>query len=242
MQKPPSGGFCIFATMVNAVRVYNALKHLANKEQKGFITPEVFNSFADIAQTNIIREMFRELAIANGKATGGADTPRRLSERDGIKEDLGRFISIRNLYAEPVNSYVQDSGVFVIPQDCKQIINIKTQGGASVDLIYDVEKMNRLTASDLSSPSETFPAALVTDVIELSPSTVNNITLTYYRNPPTSPQVFSPGTGDIITSGLDFDLPEDYFSEIVYEVAKLIGVRLRDQNIQAAASQEEAKQ
>jgi len=28
----------------------------------------------------------------------------------------------------------------------------------------------------------------------------------------------------------------------VYEVAKLIGVRLRDQNIQAAASQEEAKQ
>ena len=139
--------------MVNAVRVYNALKHLANKEQKGFITPEVFNSFADIAQTNIIREMFRELAIANGKATGGADTPRRLSERDGIKEDLGRFISIRNLYAEPVNSYVQDSGVFVIPQDCKQIINIKTQGGASVDLIYDAEKMNRLTASDLSSPS-----------------------------------------------------------------------------------------
>ncbi len=132
--------------------------------------------------------------------------------------------------------------MFVIPQDCKQIINIKTQGGTSVDLIYDVEKMNRLTASDLSSPSETFPAALVTDVIELSPSTVNNITLTYYRNPPTSPQVFSPGSGDIITSGLDFDLPEDYFSEIVYEVAKLIGVRLRDQNIQAAASQEEAKQ
>ena len=50
--------------MVSVLQVYTALKDLANKEQKGFITPQVFNSFAALAQMNIYNEMFSELVDA----------------------------------------------------------------------------------------------------------------------------------------------------------------------------------
>ena len=50
--------------MVSVLQVYTALKDLANKEQKGFITPQVFNSFAALAQMNIYNEMFTELVDA----------------------------------------------------------------------------------------------------------------------------------------------------------------------------------
>ena len=49
--------------MVSVLQVYNAVKDIANKEQKGFITPGVFNSFAPIAQMNIYNEMFSELVL-----------------------------------------------------------------------------------------------------------------------------------------------------------------------------------
>ena len=50
--------------MVSVLQVYTALKDLANKEQKGFITPQVFNSFAALAQMNVYNEMFSELVDA----------------------------------------------------------------------------------------------------------------------------------------------------------------------------------
>ena len=65
--------------MVSVIEVYTILKNLANKEQKGFITPAVFNSFASIAQRNIINEMFKELEGARRKNQAGQDLPRRKS-------------------------------------------------------------------------------------------------------------------------------------------------------------------
>lgn len=232
--------------MVSIFQVYTTLKNLANKEQKGFITPDVFNSFATVAQNNIINDMFRELEGAKRKTTGGADLPRRTSTYQTAKEDLGRYVSIRNLYAQPINSYVQDSGVFFIPKDCRKIINIKTQSKAVVDLVYDVETMDHIVSSTLSAPTATFPAALVTDVIELSPASVNNVTITYYKHPAVEPQIIFDGNGDSPVNynikSIDFDLPEDYFSDVVAEIAKLLGVRLRDQNIKVFGDQESQKQ
>ena len=49
----------------NIVDVYNAVRDLCNKDQRGFVTPEVFSTFAGIAQQNIFNEMFQELITAN---------------------------------------------------------------------------------------------------------------------------------------------------------------------------------
>ena len=103
--------------------------------------------------------------------------------------------------------------------------------------------MEHIVSSDLSAPTATFPAALITDVIEISPASVNNVTITYYRNPLVNPQlVVGPNNTFNANTSVDFDLPEDYLSEVVAEVAKLLGVRLRDQNIQVFGEKEAQQQ
>ncbi len=44
--------------MASVNRVYSALKDLVNKDQRGFVTPAVFNNFAQVAQMNIFNDMF----------------------------------------------------------------------------------------------------------------------------------------------------------------------------------------
>jgi len=46
----------------------------------------------------------------------------------------------------------------------------------------------------------------------------------------------------LVVSAADFELPEHYFAELVVEIAKLIGVNLRDTDVYAYANQESQQQ
>lgn len=215
--------------MVSVIEVYTTLKNLANKEQKGFITPDVFNSFAGVAQRNIINEMFDELEGNKRKAQAGQDLPRKRSSYQSLKEDVARYI-------KSITSTGSD-GVHEMPSDCRKLISIKN-GTTVVDMVYDVEVMDYILSSTLSVPTTTFPVALITSAIETSPN-ISSAKIVYYKNPAVNPQLATGpnNTFDTLNS-VDFDVPEDYASEVVYEIAKLLGVRLRDQNIQAFGTQE----
>ena len=78
--------------MVSVLQVYTALKDLANKEQKGFITPQVFNSFASLAQMNIYNEMFSELIDAKRLSRQNFDPGRDKSVRKQREEDLSMYL------------------------------------------------------------------------------------------------------------------------------------------------------
>ena len=49
--------------MIRIGVVYNTVRDLCNKDQKGFVTPAVFNTLAEVAQMNIYNEMFNELKL-----------------------------------------------------------------------------------------------------------------------------------------------------------------------------------
>ena len=83
--------------MVSVLQVYNALKDLTNKEQKGFITPQVFNSFAALAQMNIYNELFTELVDAKRLGRQSFDPGRDKSVRKQRLEDLAFFARRSNL-------------------------------------------------------------------------------------------------------------------------------------------------
>ena len=44
--------------MASVLTVYNALKSLSNKDQRGFITPAIFNNFAGTAQLSVFNKLF----------------------------------------------------------------------------------------------------------------------------------------------------------------------------------------
>ena len=180
--------------MVSVLQVYTALKDLANKEQKGFITPKVFNSFAAMAQLNIYNELFTELVDAKRLSRQNFDPGRDKSIRKQKEEDLSLYLRRKNTLADGL---IYSNGFLEKPFDFSKLISIETGtplttnqtliGGGQVttcEIVYDPEKLTRIIGSNLSSPTEGFPVALVSPVdIEIFPQTITAVTITYYAKP-----------------------------------------------------------
>lgn len=248
--------------MVSILQVYTALKDLANKEQKGFITPQVFNSFAALAQMNIYNEIFSELVDAKRISRQNFDPGRDKSVRKQKEEDLSFYLK-----REVIPS---NNGIVEKPLDLSRIVSISANGitedgdvtsRTNCEIVYDPEKMDRILGSNLSTPTDDFPVALVSRIdIEVFPSGVEEITLTYYAKPTSfdsnggisiNPPYYDFNTVNYDGSNVEtfnalssrnFMLPPHYLTEVVMEMAKLIGIRLRDQQVSAFAIQEEASE
>jgi len=75
--------------MVSIDRVYQKVLAFANKEQRGYITPQEFNLFADQAQMEIFEQYFYDLnqfLRLPGNSTGYSDMVNNLEEKISIFE------------------------------------------------------------------------------------------------------------------------------------------------------------
>ena len=144
--------------------------------------------------------------------------------------------------------------MFAKPDDFARMISMKTFGDVLLDVtssvmidpIYDEEKLDRILLSDLSKPTSDRPVALIEDDITVFPTSVNRIQVRYYKQPEgisstTGARTVSlPTFGFTVSNGkeaynastsVDFELPDHYTSELVFEIAKLIGINMRDANV-----------
>ena len=275
MRGLPAGGpfFFYICIMVSVYRVYTALKNLANKEQKGFVTPEVFNSFAHMAQLNIFNEIMTETIDAKRLAKSGFDTGSVLSLRERKTEDMTYF------YKKAVST--TNSGytsVIIKPSDLYKIIYVTfadTQDATTANLDNDYGKceilynpflFEELKISRLSAPTDQYKVALVgSDKIEVWPQdTTEEYWIHYYSTPGSYqnqasvnqsiagtrvnlPPVYSMNIINNVEiydsfSSRDFDLPPAYESELVSELAKMVGLNLRDNDVQQYAQEKTASE
>lgn len=233
--------------MASVREVYNALKDIANKDQRGFVTPIEFNSFAPIAQTNVFNRLFKQLSVAEALRKRGIDPGRDKSITKQIKEDLAL------LSKTATQSRASSQTNFTKPDDLAKIISIRTYGDIMLDtststpvpVEYDEEKFEYVMSSDLSRPTEAAPVAFLSDEIMVYPTSILKIIIRYYKQPEglTSAGVRTPSLpkfGFTVTNNkevyasstsVDFELPEHYVPELVEEMARLIGINLRDVNI-----------
>lgn len=249
--------FGIFATtridgMASVNLVYNALKDLANKDERGFVTPAVFNNFAAVAQANIFNSIFQELNVAKNMRVRGIDVQRHLSKMKQLEEDLSTFSKTETLS--------QANGIFTKPDDLARVISLRTFGSfvfgqttsTPVDVIYDEEKLEYVLQSELSVPTDSHPVAFLSDVIEVFPTSVKKLKLRYYKQPeglvPATGARTSatPRFGYTVVSGkeiysasnsVDFELPDHYIPKLVMEIGKMIGINLRDEAVMAYGAQ-----
>ena len=101
---------------VNIDTVYQRVLAIANKEQRGYITPQEFNLFANQAQMDIFEEYFYSLGSAVD--TPGNDT--EYSDKvDILNEKISIFQHTANLEYEvaPTHHY----STFEIPEDIYQL-------------------------------------------------------------------------------------------------------------------------
>ena len=273
--------------MIDVARVYNIVRDLCNKDQKGFVSPEVFNTFASAAQQNVFNEMFTELKMATRLRASNADSGRDKSVYKQVEEDLSYYIVEALLpdtdfvaeTTEGAGDAVNPDEAYIArkPLNLARIISMTVANtNTSVELVYDAEQGARILNSNLSAPTEDFPVALImSNTIQVFPDTLagDGVNIKYYRSPRSAYPidiletvegddpivVFQAGDFDLQSqprystvnldsySGLvvqnlidsrNFDLPSHYLTEVVAEICKMIGVRLRDKDLFAFANQE----
>tara|TARA_R100000734_G_C3316026_1_gene108324 strand:- start:949 stop:1674 length:726 start_codon:yes stop_codon:yes gene_type:complete len=223
--------------------VYNTLLDLVNKDQRGMITPSIFNSFAQIAQLRVFNKMFDALVQGKTLRIRGIDPSDDKSLVRRVKEDLSNFIKTVDK--------TKSNGVFAKPDDFARLVSVSTKGVFAfntsteipIELMYDKDKLRRLLRSTVAAPRDNYPVAMVEEDITVYPDSVNKITITYYkipqgRNNSDARRSFQPSISFISTTGVvndsttvNFELPEHYTDELVFEIASMIGLNLRDADV-----------
>jgi hypothetical protein len=221
--------------MVNIDTVYQKVLALANKEQRGYITPQEFNLFADKAQKEIIDQYFYDINQF-GRVPGNSTEYSDMLEF--IDEKLG---ALKFSSTEPVVN-----GTFQLNSNVYRIGSI-INGNIEVEPInYNEHKLRNL--SPLTQPTLNRPVYINrSNTINIYPNSITSVFLSYIKKP-AKPQwgyvvvnekaLFDPNP----SKTTNFELHPVEESELVNRILLLAGITLEKPGLtQVAGSLEAAK-
>jgi len=215
--------------MVSVDKVYSTINSLANKDQRSSVGPSVFNSFSSVAMADIIDDI--RITIKNDKL--------------GLV--YGKIEKDRLEYAKDALNYfyVIGSGLTFSTDIFLRPVNLESLE----DLFYSDDKIDKLESykhltllrkmgKHLSPDNEDADANIYYLVTEggykVFPSTVeDSITATYYRKWASPKWTYMEVNGTAVYNGSandaqDFELPERFFDDLVYRIAIMVGINIRD--------------
>ena len=105
-----------YLRMISISLVYNAVKALANEDQKGFVNPYTFNAMASVAQMNVYNE------IMNGAFEASRFTTSRSDVR-GTSSKLNSNKQHRSFYMSTVMLENDTDNQFLLPVDCNKVVS-----------------------------------------------------------------------------------------------------------------------
>ena len=224
--------------MVKIDTVYQTVLALANKEQRGYITPQEFNLFAIQAQMQIFEQYFYDLnqfLRAPGNNTSHSDMVDLLEEKISLFERTG----------------VAVGGGTQLPENLYKLQQVKwTEFGQT----YDVEYVSQKTYTQMRRISIIKPTderlvyirnAFGIAVVGKEQKTIG-VTCNYIKAPENpswtyvvvgEKALFNPDGGAV-----DFELHHSEQTELVTRILGLAGITLKDQSLYQIASNEESKQ
>jgi len=218
--------------MVNIDDVYQKVLAIANKEQRGYITPQEFNLFADQAQMDIFEQYFYDInqfGRIPGNDTEYADMLTLLEEKIAI------FKNIKLLtYVEP---YYQK------PQQLYRVGTLET-GFGQIEQVTHKEYLN-IKLSPLAKP--TLKRAVYIDTpqgFRVYPTFTNNVQCHYIRKPKKTNWGYVV-VGDHAlydaTTSINFQLHPSEETNLVVKILALAGIAIKDQSLYQAAAGEDNK-
>jgi hypothetical protein len=220
--------------------VYQTVLALANKEQRGYITPQEFNLFADHAQMSIFEQYFYDLNQFKRVPGNQSD----YADPIGIIQDkLSIFIDTRDYYG--------GASYYVLPSDFYRTSIVKLNG-------VEAEKTSREQGYLMSEgpplirPPKSRPIYYLFDskmVIRPRPSAADSpytfVYMSYIRKP-VKPEwtyvvvnekpLYNPSGGAV-----DFELHPSEQNNLVNKILKLAGISIEDAGLVQVSTQEEIK-
>jgi len=233
--------------MVNIDTVYQRVLALANKEQRGYITPQEFNLFANQAQMDIFEQYFYDLNQFRrlpGNDTVYADMANLLEDKiDIFRSAWGSgFVSTLTAYGDG----------FILPTEIYRIEQVRI-GGTQCEKLTS-RQYNEVRESPLTAPTPSRPIYTIRSGNKIFINdgtyvdfTMSNINIYYIRKPNPAKWTYvvvgekalvNPDTSAGYT---DFELHPSEETKLVIKILGLAGITLKDSSLYQVASAEDNK-
>tara|TARA_R110000803_G_scaffold45684_3_gene96173 strand:+ start:37 stop:744 length:708 start_codon:yes stop_codon:yes gene_type:complete len=228
--------------MVRVDTVYQRVLALANKEQRGYITPQEFNLFAGQAQAAIFEQYFYDLNQFS-RVIGNSDEYTDIA--DILQEKLAIFKHKTSLVAVGL--------AYRLPSDMYRLGTV-TQGAYEAEKISYNDYLN-INNSYLAKPVVARPVythgeggllGTYTSNIRIYPNTSSGVSATYIKKPK-DPNWTYLVVGDKAlynASALDhqdFQLHESEEASLVLKILLLAGLQIKALEVAQIAGQEDMK-
>ena len=232
--------------MVSIDTVYQRVLTLANKEQRGYITPQEFNLLANQAQMEIFEQYFADLYLINAKPGNTQEFADPISV---TYEKIGEFDVDQN------NAWMQANmlGNPTMNIPWNQIYKFGTVrvNNNQVELVngkdFDAAQMSPLTVPSIARPIGTISNEGLRVAIgnnDFATPTNANMSISYTMRPPDVQWAYVVVNDKALYNdniSVDFELHASEETELVYKILKLAGVNLKAQDVtQAGATLEQA--
>ena len=217
--------------------VYQRVLALANKEQRGYITPQEFNLYANQAQLEILNQYFydtNQFGRISGNDTQYCDMLELLHEK-------------LNVLTVSVNLAQGNGNFFIIPEDAYKIgtvTHVLDRVSTEIEPVNENEYVN-MSISPLTSPTLMRPIYYLRNTsIIVNPSEITKIDVNYIKKPTTVQwNGYNTPSGQLYneTESTNFELHPSEEPNLVLNILKLAGIAMKDPSLYQLGAAEEAK-
>tara|TARA_B100001564_G_scaffold218272_1_gene183867 strand:- start:192 stop:935 length:744 start_codon:yes stop_codon:yes gene_type:complete len=241
--------------MVNINNVYQTVLVIANKDNRGYITPEEFNRLADQSQNEIFEAYFMKQASYEG----GVEI-----QSDFSDPELNGSEKINEFYKN--SSLTKAGNIFTYPTDIRSlgVVNVN-------EIVADKashEEIKYINLSPLTYPVAKQPVYTLSSTgVRVYPDTITTgVSIDYLKNPvrpkwgyvmPTAaqiaagvpnepiydPTVFDPAVDsyDTPAKSFNFELHDSEFNELVVTILSYAGVVIKQPDVTQFATSKEVQ-
>ena len=227
--------------------VYQRVLGILNKEQRGYVTAQEFNLFANQAQEDLFEQYFYDInqfGRIPGNSTEYSDMLNLLNEKINIFETVAQPTRTGNFFDEPTDLYRLGTVVY-------KNTTTNTFGATSTESI-EAERINAneflyINSSPLTKPKNVRPVfvANTNGIRVYGNSEITNVAEVefQYIKKPAKVQwayqiVFDEPLYDAANS-VNFELHPSDETELVIKILELSGILIKDLNLYQVMNQEE---
>ena len=220
--------------------VYQRVLAILNKENRGYVTPQEFNLFANQAQLEIFEQYFFDLNQYS-----------RLPKNDTEYSDLPKLINekLSKFKKSASISYMTDH--FHLPTDLHKLGTVIYNSTTPVEEI-DRKNLLEYQLSKLTAPTTNNPVYIQnidnTSAhwgINVFPTSITtNVSITYVRKPNTVNWAYQTVAGNALynaSSSTNFELHDSEEINLVLKILLYAGVSIKDPGIAQLADAKETK-
>ena len=237
--------------MPNVDTVYQRVLALANKEQRGYITPQEFNLLANKAQLIIFEQYFYDIDIELNEM-GTKQAPGNSTEYSNRIDILAEKIAPFEQYKVAMSA-VSGNELTLPTTIAVHKLGTVFYGASTYDVeVERVEKneLHYMERTALAAPTDARPVYVrkTDSVVKLFPAsptvsyTTTNVTCNYIAKPTPVIWAYTVVNNQAMydaTISVDFELHESEETDLVYKILELAGITLNKPGLVQMAGAEE---